>query len=235
MCCCARWAMSSTSCRRTPSGRRDRTACAKPRSRASNGYRWVTHASSLTQSLSAATACSCRSAAFRHLVQVLRCATGEGLTLFNGEGGEFEATLDAVGKREAHCTHRRFHDADRESPLHDHAGAGRIQGRAHGLHAAEGGGTGRERNRAAADRALCGQAVAERWDTQAGTLAEHRHLRLRAMRAYARTGGAAASRICATGSSRRQPTRANWCSTRKPTRPCAHGDPGKNDRPAGRP
>ncbi len=55
--------------------------------------------------------------AFRHVVQVLRCASGEGLTLFNGESGEYEAVLDSVGRREAFARIERYRGTDRESPL----------------------------------------------------------------------------------------------------------------------
>lgn len=55
--------------------------------------------------------------AFRHVVQVLRLAPGEGLTLFNSEGGEYEAVLDAAGKREAYARIERYRGTDRESPL----------------------------------------------------------------------------------------------------------------------
>ncbi len=55
--------------------------------------------------------------AFRHVVQVLRRAPGEGLTLFNGEGGEYEAVLDSAGKREAYARIERYRGTERESPL----------------------------------------------------------------------------------------------------------------------
>ena len=39
--------------------------------------------------------------AVRHLVQVLRMGSGERLTVFNGEGGEYGAVLEAVARRSA--------------------------------------------------------------------------------------------------------------------------------------
>lgn len=55
--------------------------------------------------------------AARHLVQVLRMGIGETFTIFNGQSGEFDATLHSVGKRDAQVLIGTFHDVDRESPL----------------------------------------------------------------------------------------------------------------------
>ena len=55
--------------------------------------------------------------AARHLVQVLRMRQGESFVVFNGHGGEYAATLSAVGKREAQATIGAFNAIDRESPL----------------------------------------------------------------------------------------------------------------------
>lgn len=55
--------------------------------------------------------------AARHLVQVLRLKPGEAFTLFNGQGGEFEATLESAGKRDAVARVGAFDDVNRESPL----------------------------------------------------------------------------------------------------------------------
>jgi 16S rRNA (uracil1498-N3)-methyltransferase len=52
----------------------------------------------------------------RHL-QVLRMREGDALTLFNGLGGEYAATLNLLGKREAECTLDAFDGLSRESPL----------------------------------------------------------------------------------------------------------------------
>lgn len=56
--------------------------------------------------------------AARHLVQVLRLQPGERFIAFNGEGGEYEATLASIGKREATALIGAYRDVDRESKLH---------------------------------------------------------------------------------------------------------------------
>jgi 16S rRNA (uracil1498-N3)-methyltransferase len=56
--------------------------------------------------------------AARHLVQVLRMRLGEHFILFNGHGGEYEATLQAISKRETVATVGARRDVNRESPLH---------------------------------------------------------------------------------------------------------------------
>lgn len=55
--------------------------------------------------------------AFRHMIQVLRMQVGDGLTVFNGLGGEFEATIETVGKRSARIVIGPFMQVDRESAL----------------------------------------------------------------------------------------------------------------------
>jgi len=55
--------------------------------------------------------------AARHAVTVLRLQAGDTLTLFNGAGGEYSASLVAVSKREARVRLIEFHAAERESPL----------------------------------------------------------------------------------------------------------------------
>ncbi len=56
-------------------------------------------------------------AAARHAVTVLRLQVGDALTLFNGEGGEYRATLLAATKREARARLLEFQAIERESPL----------------------------------------------------------------------------------------------------------------------
>jgi 16S rRNA (uracil1498-N3)-methyltransferase len=56
-------------------------------------------------------------AAARHAVTVLRLQVGDTLNLFNGEGGEYSASLVAVNKRETRVRLIEFHAAERESPL----------------------------------------------------------------------------------------------------------------------
>lgn len=55
--------------------------------------------------------------AFRHLVQVLRLRSGETVTVFDGRGGEYDATLADVERRSAALRVGDFHDVERESPL----------------------------------------------------------------------------------------------------------------------
>ncbi len=56
-------------------------------------------------------------AAARHAVTVLRLEVGDTLTLFNGAGGEYRASLAAVSKREVRARLTEFHALERESPL----------------------------------------------------------------------------------------------------------------------
>jgi 16S rRNA (uracil1498-N3)-methyltransferase len=56
--------------------------------------------------------------AAHHATRVLRLAAGDGLTLFDGTGGEFDATLERVDRRGATVRVLRFlPDVERESPL----------------------------------------------------------------------------------------------------------------------
>ena len=55
--------------------------------------------------------------AFNHAVRVLRLKPGAALTLFNGAGGAFVATLTAVGKRDAQAQVTEFLPGEVESPL----------------------------------------------------------------------------------------------------------------------
>lgn len=52
----------------------------------------------------------------RH-VQVLRLKEGDAITLFDGRGGEYQATLTAIAKRDVDCDISRFDNVGRESPL----------------------------------------------------------------------------------------------------------------------
>ena len=54
---------------------------------------------------------------FNHVVQVLRLKPGAPLILFNGEGGEFSATLDRVERRGAAATIEAFSTREAETPL----------------------------------------------------------------------------------------------------------------------
>ncbi|MES2886165.1 MAG: 16S rRNA (uracil(1498)-N(3))-methyltransferase [Pseudomonadota bacterium] len=56
--------------------------------------------------------------AFRHLVQVLRMEAGEHLTVFNGEGGEYSATLATASRKGATLSIGMHDPASREALLH---------------------------------------------------------------------------------------------------------------------
>ena len=55
--------------------------------------------------------------AARHAVTVLRLQVGDALSLFNGAGGEFRASLVAVNKREARARLTEFVASECESPV----------------------------------------------------------------------------------------------------------------------
>src|SRR5512135_428395 len=55
--------------------------------------------------------------AAHHATRVLRLAAGDALTLFDGTGGEFDATLERVDKRGATVRVLRFLPVERESRL----------------------------------------------------------------------------------------------------------------------
>ena len=55
--------------------------------------------------------------AAHHATRVLRLAVGDAVTLFDGTGGEYEATLVRVDKRGATVRVERFLPVERESPL----------------------------------------------------------------------------------------------------------------------
>jgi len=57
-----------------------------------------------------------------HHLRVLRATPGDVLTLFNGEGGEYAATVTAVGKKVVEVAVGDFCADDRASPLHTHLG-----------------------------------------------------------------------------------------------------------------
>jgi 16S rRNA (uracil1498-N3)-methyltransferase len=61
--------------------------------------------------------------AARH-VQVLRLQPGDGITLFNGEGGEFEATVTRMGRSDVDVTIGAHNLLEREAPYTVHLLAG---------------------------------------------------------------------------------------------------------------
>lgn len=66
--------------------------------------------------------------ALRHVAQVLRLKTGHPLILFNGNGGEFEAELVQVAKRQAIVRIGDYREISRESSLVTHLGLGISKG-----------------------------------------------------------------------------------------------------------
>jgi 16S rRNA (uracil1498-N3)-methyltransferase len=56
-------------------------------------------------------------AAARHVGQVLRMRPGELITLFNGAGGEYDAVIEAVEKREVRVRVESYREIERESSL----------------------------------------------------------------------------------------------------------------------
>ncbi|MDP2227028.1 MAG: 16S rRNA (uracil(1498)-N(3))-methyltransferase [Moraxellaceae bacterium] len=72
--------------------------------------------------LSAGTDISLPDEASHHLLRVLRAQVGDSFVLFNGDGGEFDATLTEAGKKSARVHIGTFRPDDRESPLHTHLG-----------------------------------------------------------------------------------------------------------------
>ncbi len=71
----------------------------------------------LPQTLTAGSRVVLEDAASNHLLRVLRLKPGAPVYLFNGAGGEFEATLSAVERGTAVVTLGAFIDVSRESPL----------------------------------------------------------------------------------------------------------------------
>ena len=65
--------------------------------------------------------------AARH-ISVLRMQAGRALILFNGQGGEYQATLTQVGKKNASAVIDSFDHSERESPLSIHLGIGISRG-----------------------------------------------------------------------------------------------------------
>lgn len=55
--------------------------------------------------------------AARHLLRVLRLGVGDALRLFNGRGGEFDATIEAVRRDQVTVMIGAHHAIERESPL----------------------------------------------------------------------------------------------------------------------
>ncbi len=56
-------------------------------------------------------------AAAHHAARVLRLRVGDGLTLFNGQGGEYAAVITAIARNEVQAAVQRHDAVERESPL----------------------------------------------------------------------------------------------------------------------
>lgn len=54
---------------------------------------------------------------FRHAIQVLRLNLGEALIVFNGQGGEYLATIDSISKRGASVVIQQYQTEVSRSPL----------------------------------------------------------------------------------------------------------------------
>ena len=67
-------------------------------------------------------------AAVRHVSQVLRLKQGQTVTLFNGEGGEFDACLQDVGRGKVSVETSKFRNVNCESPLKIDLGHGLVKG-----------------------------------------------------------------------------------------------------------
>jgi 16S rRNA (uracil1498-N3)-methyltransferase len=61
-------------------------------------------------------------AAANHLLRVLRANLGDTVTLFNGDGLDYQGAISAVGKRSGTVTLTEAHDPGTESPLKSHIG-----------------------------------------------------------------------------------------------------------------
>jgi 16S rRNA (uracil1498-N3)-methyltransferase len=64
----------------------------------------------------------------RHLATVLRLKTGDPISLFNGQGGEFFATLIECSGKRVTASIADFTNTERESPLRIHLGIGMSRG-----------------------------------------------------------------------------------------------------------
>lgn len=74
------------------------------------------------QPLSAGAEIALELGASRHLIAVLRLGPGDSITLFNGQGGEYSATLQGGTAKQSIVYVNDFSDIDRQSPLAIHLG-----------------------------------------------------------------------------------------------------------------
>lgn len=80
------------------------------------------------QPLSAGSTIELHADATRHLVTVLRAKVGTEVILFNGQGGEYRATLVEPDNKKCVVFLESFNDIERESPLSIHLGIGISRG-----------------------------------------------------------------------------------------------------------
>jgi len=66
--------------------------------------------------------------AAHHALNVLRMKSGDTLAVFNGDGGEYGATITNTSKKSVTVRINAFNDIDRESPLHTHLAIGLSKG-----------------------------------------------------------------------------------------------------------
>ncbi len=66
--------------------------------------------------------------ASRHIAKVLRMTSGRELTLFNGQGGEYTAIIQDVGKKVTQVKITEHNNIMRESSLHSHLAIGLSRG-----------------------------------------------------------------------------------------------------------
>lgn len=71
----------------------------------------------IPQSLAEGMQLALPAAAAHHAARVLRLDSGDAVTLFNGQGGEFTARIAAIGKRDVEVEIGRHDPIERESPL----------------------------------------------------------------------------------------------------------------------
>lgn len=71
----------------------------------------------LAQPLASGSSIALPDEALRHLVQVLRMQAGETLTVFNGEGGEYAATLATASRKGATLAIGAYDPISREAPI----------------------------------------------------------------------------------------------------------------------
>lgn len=74
------------------------------------------------QNLTAGSSVELEPSARAHVARALRMSEGDRIVLFNGEGGEFLAELQSVGKNQVIATLGESRSADLESPLAIHLG-----------------------------------------------------------------------------------------------------------------